>query len=90
MRPGSPRPHFFNKFSELFAFPEAPSREGLKCIVSGVLTRLIVALELPLSASKGPLNRGDVVLGIVGFGTNRDAKSRQLAKPRREAFRSDY
>jgi hypothetical protein len=33
-------------------------------------------------------NRGDVVLGIARFRLDRDAQSRWLAEPRREAFRS--
>ena len=33
-------------------------------------------------------NRGDVVLGIARFRSDRDAQSRWLAEPRREAFRS--
>src|SRR3982074_2119473 len=33
-------------------------------------------------------NRGDVVLGIARFRSDRDAQSRWLAEPRREAFLS--
>jgi hypothetical protein len=46
------------------------------------ITRRVQAADQDANRAAQRGNRRDVVLGIDGFGTNRDAKSRRLAKLR--------
>ena len=83
---------------KLFTFTRFPKSQWKSIRTSNAIERLHEEFKrriktqtvLPPELVEGGGNRGDVVLGPAGFWPDHDAQGGRLAKPRREAFRSNH